>query len=78
MSEKWTDISICNDCVLIIANGVDSPEQEEIAIAMDKLWGDTQITLNNSEEDEGNFSWESCEGCGSPLGGDRYPAVAWN
>ena len=24
--------------------------------------------------DEGSFSWSSCEGCGSTLGGNRYAA----
>lgn len=23
------------------------------------------------------FSWSSCDGCNSPLGGDRHHAVAW-
>ena len=23
------------------------------------------------------FSWSSCEGCGSPLGGDRYAFTMW-
>jgi hypothetical protein len=25
-------------------------------------------------DDEGHFSWSSCDICGSPLGGDRYAA----
>jgi len=25
--------------------------------------------------DEGGFSWRRCDGCGSTLGGDRFPAV---
>ena len=29
------------------------------------------------EDCEGGFSWSSCNGCGSTLGGDRHPAVAW-
>lgn len=23
------------------------------------------------------FSWRTCDGCGSTLGGDRYPVVVW-
>ncbi len=23
------------------------------------------------------FSWRACDGCGSPLGGDRYAATLW-
>lgn len=27
--------------------------------------------------DSGGFSWSRCDGCGSALGGDRYPATLW-
>lgn len=27
-------------------------------------------------DDEGGFSWQSCDGCGSTLGGQRYAAHA--
>lgn len=28
--------------------------------------------------EEGSFSWQECESCGSTLGGDRFPAHALN
>lgn len=31
-------------------------------------------TFNAHNEDEGSFSWQSCELCGSFLGGDRFAA----
>jgi hypothetical protein len=31
---------------------------------------------DGEESDEGHFSWQSCEVCGSSLGGDRYAAHA--
>lgn len=30
------------------------------------------------ECDQLGFSWSSCEGCGSSLGGDRYALTLWN
>lgn len=29
-------------------------------------------------DDEPWFSWASCEGCGEPLGGDRYVIIAFD
>ena len=37
---------------------------------------DRELWENGSIEDEGHFSWEPCELCGSHLGGDRYAAHA--
>ena len=31
---------------------------------------------NGQACDDGGFSWHSCDGCGSGLGGDRHPAHA--
>jgi len=28
----------------------------------------------DEHSDEGHFSWQHCDSCGSRLGGDRYPA----
>jgi hypothetical protein len=60
---------------------------------MAALWGDTDITLGSLdcehcgrearatgtevESCEPWFSSSSCDGCGSPLGGDRGHAVSW-
>lgn len=33
-------------------------------------WGD-------GSDGNAGFSWSSCDGCGSSLGGDRYYATAW-
>lgn len=78
------DIQVCSDCLMMIANGTTgdydgAPDDAEHDAAMDALWPDADgwdITPNCSEDCEGGFSWSPCEGCGSPLGGDRHPAVA--
>ena len=36
------------------------------------------VTPNCPEDCDGGFSWQSCDCCGSHLGGDRHPAVAHN
>lgn len=36
-----------------------------------------ELSPNCHQECDGEFSWSSCDGCGSTLGGDRHPAVAW-
>jgi hypothetical protein len=34
------------------------------------------LTPDCSEDCEGDFSWHSCDACGSTLGGDRHAAIA--
>lgn len=40
----------------------------------DDLQDDEYSAATDSAGDEGGFSWQSCEGCGSSLGGNRYAA----
>jgi hypothetical protein len=35
---------------------------------------DPKIHERYEQAQDGHFSWSECEGCGSPLGGQRYPA----
>jgi len=86
-----TKIGICTDCLMMLANGegpTEPTDHEPLALVA----GD-EITLGilAEEHNEGcvrsydqcecenlGFSMESCEGCGSPLGGDRYAATLWH
>jgi hypothetical protein len=80
-----TDIEVCTDCILLIANGEttdgDGIAADKHAKRMEAVWGiPVDITLggrDDIEDDDPHFSWKPCEGCGSPLGGDRYAATAW-
>lgn len=80
---KVADIEICVDCVMFTANGeVTGSQGEDLtaehAAKMAELWGDSVNHIHdvtNAETGEHWFSWSSCDGCGSPLGGSRYPAV---
>jgi hypothetical protein len=58
---------------------------------MTRMLGDHEVTLGwpftaqDQEDwdagieidDQLGFSWRSCDGCGSPLGGDRFKATIW-
>jgi hypothetical protein len=47
------------------------------------MGGEHSETCTEADRDEGcecdrrGFSWQSCEGCGSGLGGDRYRFTMW-
>jgi hypothetical protein len=68
-------ISICADCLALLANGEigteDSEYEEAHTAAMKALWGEQRLFLGGEPE---GFSWASCDGCGSSLGGDRFAA----
>lgn len=75
------EIRICIDCAMLIANGESNPEwteaeEEAHLAAMDKCWpGDKyHLTVGDAVED---FSWSSCDCCGSNLGGARLEAHAF-
>jgi hypothetical protein len=74
-----THIEVCVDCLHYLAgNGVydDNGDTRTAAHgdAIEALWGDAYgIVIGN---DFHGFSWASCDGCGSRLGGDRFAAVA--
>lgn len=71
-----TDLSVCSDCIQIMANGEinDGTDRgEQCADGMVRVWGDDARHLVPGDEELG-FSHSDCEGCGSPLGGDRHRA----
>lgn len=81
MIKSTIDLSVCEDCITYIANGDEN--SPHVAARVDCWWpSDSGWTLvagssTEDEDDDGTeFSWQQCEGCGSTLGGARYPAVA--
>lgn len=79
--DRWQiiRIEVCIDCLYVIANGVESDEHEKAAEAMARLWPASEgwsVVYDCPENCDGGFSWQSCDGCDSHLGGDRHPAVA--
>jgi hypothetical protein len=65
------ELMVCVDCVLIIANGCDTVEQERHAASMRDCG--SLFVGDDSKDDE--FSWCACGCCGSSLGGSRHHVV---
>lgn len=78
------DLEVCVDCIMVIANGeatADTNTDEHVA-NMDAMWpaqDGWRLGYGNSDPDASDlgFSWGSCDGCGSNLGGDRFAAHAF-
>lgn len=74
------ELSVCDDCIAFIANGDENTP--DIAARLECWWptgsGWTLVPGSADEDNEGDseFSWAQCDGCGTTLGGARYPAVA--
>ena len=71
-----SDLYICVDCGMWIANGETPPEDDNDvnpwtpnldAWVNDVVMGDADL--------DREFSWAHCDVCGSPLGGYRFHAV---
>ena len=75
------EVSLCGDCVALDANGeVFDGLGNDISESHSELmtaqgWDDFSFGPVDPE-DEGHFSWSSCDGCGSTLGGTRFDYVA--
>lgn len=76
-------INICIDCAFISANGTRGGEfpdgvVEAYAKRANEMGREpilATIVSDEGSEYESHFSLDSCEFCGSKLGGDRYRAV---
>ena len=71
------EIQVCGYCLQFIANGeVAADAPETIVDDITRRWGELAqyLCVGDSEKDTG-FSWDTCQGCGQALGGDRYHAV---
>lgn len=81
MEFQTVDLDVCDNCVYVIANGCES---EDDALAADRQlieWppdSGWRLVSGDCGEDATycHFSWQSCDGCGSPLGGTRHLAHA--
>ena len=68
------EISICTDCLLANA-GYATPEA--LVEPLTKLQGYDidQVRREDGDLSEPHFSWGSCDGCETALGGDRYDCI---
>lgn len=83
MSDHVGDVWVCVDCYFTHHYGAHEHEGEWFAGESDTACDREPLTLlegceladnTDSETGEGmdDFSWRSCQGCGSTLGGSRY------
>ena len=73
-------VDVCDDCAHVLANGANSPETERAAFGLSETWPENDLVLGCPigccpEEAEPWFSWQPCEGCNSPEGGNRQHAT---
>jgi len=83
---------ICQDCLILLAND-EMPTEPTDRVPLSAIDAGDELTpgmdwrkheCGRPSWNEGececettDFSWTPCEGCGSPLGGDRYAATLW-
>lgn len=68
------DIKACSDCIMLVANGetpVDMDEDETAAYVAEIADYTRGWDLVYGGDDLG-FTYDGCDVCGSPLGGDRW------
>jgi hypothetical protein len=72
MDEQYR-LNGCVDCVMAIANDEypDDDERSRAILAGESKWWNEGYVVVNGSDDEGHFSWQPCDLCGSRLGGDR-------
>ena len=73
------EIDVCVDCLFILETGETNQPGFDYVMwsnAVDDRWPDRDGWTIFVDSADSFFSWRPCESCGSPLGGDRYNAVA--
>jgi hypothetical protein len=74
-AENCGEIEVCQDCLILHANGETSPDfPADSPQPLSAIPFGYDVTMGG---DETGFSWQSCEGCGSNLGGDRFEMTLW-
>lgn len=74
------DLSICDDCLQLIANGEDHSEEGDLDARIEANWPseDGWLIDPNCDPEYGceSFSWQPCEACYRHWGGTRHDAIA--
>lgn len=47
-------IKVCVDCLMVLANGIESKSEQTAAEGIERIWGDTQITPGAGTQDCGH------------------------
>jgi hypothetical protein len=67
------DLWVCDDCVLLVANGDEPEDREGLAEDIAAMWPSAYLVI---EDETDEFSYSACDGCGCRLGGSRHKATA--
>lgn len=79
VKDDLVELEGCTDCIMYLANG-EVPEDDENPWKpedVDSRWQGWNVCVAGDEKTEEYFSWQPCDVCGSRLGGNRCPCVAW-
>lgn len=73
------ELRMCTDCLMWVANGEPDPnssesEHEAFVARVEDRWPGWVIVPGDDAEE---FSWTSCDVCGSVLGGARHSGTAF-
>jgi hypothetical protein len=78
--DAMVDVDLCVDCVFADANGQGAEGISEDWTGFLPEWDGwlfgPVVTDEDNEPAEAHFSWSTCDGCGSMLGGDRWDYIA--
>ena len=73
------DLHVCGSCAQVIANGEinDRTDEGDRIVALQvEIWGnDAWGLILDDTDDMVDFSTRRCDGCGTYLAGERFPAV---
>ena len=76
--KDYADGYVCVCCLMLLANGEQCEHCDHSDYPLMELLADEDVSLNCEDDCEsGHFSWSSCDGCGSPLGGERHRVAIW-
>ena len=76
-------LAVCVDCLMMIANGDDSgvadDEHADWSARFDRFFSvNPTVVVTPDPDDDGYFTWNHCELCQRPTGGDRFDCVTWH
>ena len=76
MACVYEELWVCTDCAHYLANGL--PDEHEAGWSPELIqahWPHHDLVNGDCDKDE-EFSWSSCDACGSRLGGTRFHCAA--
>ena len=72
-------LEACADCFEAVAYDTPPIDRPDLLRVIDAQWPRAKgwALIESDSHGDNPFSWDRCECCGSPLGGLRYPLIAF-